>query len=227
MKRTLTILTTSLIALTSAKEVQADAWKSGFYVGAQGGVIHTKDKFTTIFDGLTSGTAVKSKSDNNITAGPFFGYNHFLKNRAFIGFELAGAFYNTKTRWVEHGTFGEYAHHTLQARYSIQPAIHLGYGFNDSFAGYVKLGVDWANYRYKIRTDQEVSITKKAFKKHFMPGIGLNYHISNRLDTRLETTWSLKSGKLKKKVEEDEAGEPTGIVKPANFAVKLGLIYKI
>jgi hypothetical protein len=185
MRKTLTILTTSLIALTSAKEAQADAWKSGFYVGAQGGYQHMKSKNQMEYDdGINIENFKKSASSNGGYGGLQFGYRHFFPKKIFTSLNLAGGINSNKTKAIADDSSGTDVLNKLERQYTFSPSIQVGKAFTENMLGFLQFSFPISRMKLTANDGYE-QVSKRMTQIGFAPGVGIEKKITQQISTSI------------------------------------------
>lgn len=206
LKATRTALAIGLISATLATDVEAKRnFRTGVYLGAEAGWLHDDVHFseerTFIPVAAPDLTQKSSKDSDSFLPGIVVGYRHFM-DCLFMGIEF-GAYWNLSeakskvfvdTVGGAPGTAN--TKYKVEGDYNLIPRINFGRTFNDRWAVYGAVGVDFAQYDVKATETDPVTGARTNHKSkdkryyRFLIGAGAEYAINCLWSARLDWTWS-------------------------------------
>jgi opacity protein-like surface antigen len=221
----------------------------GIYIGGQVGYIRPHHKYHVTLNGMTSGTFHGGRTQDTVTGGVLIGGRYFFCpqdlpgieflypllaklpcHQFFLGAELSINKDASSTRFFISGNAGDSYMHKVKRQYSVIPTAVFGAAFVQTFALYVKLGVDIARYRNTIFTVDDGG-TNSSFIVHksqtvLLPALGIEYCFSPSISTRIEVSHNFHTRDMTMDVTTNAGNRDRRKVKPRNTVINVGILYK-
>lgn len=173
MKKTLLLITTSLILLTS--KVNA---KDGMYVGADLLLSHAQYKLHSLYD---FGQTNRMDSNYDVGVGVSVGYKKSF-NKFFVSPEIFYDYLNSSTRDY-YSTIAPYGQDTMEIRSRYGFKANFGYDFTDKFSAYLSYGIAKADH---IDNFPSVDYSSGKGQTAAIYGIGSIYKINDNWGIKTE-----------------------------------------
>lgn len=173
----------------------SDYFKSGFYVGLQGGYSSTRTRLNAVgpdyFSNELNSYGPINGDDNNFVGEVFAGARYTYSNCFVGGFELGGQFNSSKINRnlvgdLQGGQPGSYSL-GLNHNFTLTPSLVFGRVLGERVFLYGKVGASITNFELNA-TDSNATFIGRSTKSviGFAPAVGLEYAFSKFLSTRVE-----------------------------------------
>jgi len=225
-----------VVALSSTS-IQANAPKTGIYAGAAVGLASLTGKNNLTITRLVPALAVSATqvyntniSDKNITGDVFLGYGKRIKC-VWLAIEALGSLTSLNSKDVLDIS-GENTQQSLSIKttYAWGGAINLGYFINTHSKLYLKLGLETRRFRTvfngaNVDDPNIVNVNQKKNSTAFVPGVGLETDLCERLSLRGEYRVALHQTKTN--TASDATADVTTIkVKPTIHYFNVGFTFR-
>lgn len=187
---------------------------TGFYLGAGIGANHTQVKPTigTAFNfaGVATRYAASSDLGRTNVEGTVYGGYGFVTGCTYLGAELGYTFVNNKVSTDASLTIpvlnaSRTASLTFERRNVINAALLVGQKFTPSTMGYIRLGLNSAQYKvsatYPNAAGVATATNESKRKFSFAPGVGLETAVHKNVRVRLQYVYDLGAKIVDQKVK--------------------------
>jgi opacity protein-like surface antigen len=237
MKKILSVLLTSAALLpVSINTVNANAFSSGFYVGANFGGGMGSGKYSINYTPAGQGSDSGDLGLKGIRGGLHFGYDYLATKVFLLGLEVSGDFSNTKGEQTRADAAAPVNTQTLSAKRkdAFALALRIGGIVHQSYLGYLKVGIETAKWETSLTSGPAAvtayttksSDSKKERLTGLVLGLGAETMLTKNVSAGLEWTYTLYKSSKSLQLTGPANATATATVKPHTNDFRLRIGYK-
>jgi opacity protein-like surface antigen len=229
-------------SIQATPATQTSCFKSGFYIGAQGGWSKMDVKVRNDFDSAPGGAPATrenlSTSASSVVMDALVGGRYFTPNGFMGGVDFTASFSNHKseTRFSAGAVFAPPLARQLRVDISRQntfiPSLVIGWTPKSTFLIYGKVGLGIAQFKTTVFNSNAggESFTQRKTKYGIVPSIGLEHSLSQSFSVNMSLSYEYY-GTLKHAASQLLAIPTTdtciNTYKPSFVTGKVGILYKL